>query len=83
MQFTLYCQLKGNKPDYRRAMAGEQAKNFYHQFIEKLATEYTAEKIKGIRSQKRVLLSYKVKYKKNWKKYVFLFFFILCTYFSM
>ena len=28
-QFTLYCQMKGNKPDYRFAMGGEAAQNFY------------------------------------------------------
>lgn len=45
-QFTLYCQLKGNKPDYRHAMAGEKAKEFYGLFINKLKKDYEHDKIK-------------------------------------
>ncbi|XP_018017646.1 D-aminoacyl-tRNA deacylase [Hyalella azteca] len=45
-QFTLCCELKGNKPDYRKAMAGETASAFYTQFLEMLRREYEAEKIK-------------------------------------
>lgn len=49
-QFTLYCQMKGNKPDYRFAMGGEAAQNFYTEFLQEMKKGYGAageEKIKN------------------------------------
>lgn len=39
-QFTLYYKLKGNKPDFHHAMAGEKAKEMYDQLLQKLGTDY-------------------------------------------
>ena len=39
-QFTLYHQLKGTKPDFHDAMAGEEAKVLYDMFLEKLEKAY-------------------------------------------
>ncbi|KAG0722761.1 D-aminoacyl-tRNA deacylase [Chionoecetes opilio] len=46
MQFTLYCELKGNKPDYRHAMTGESAQQFYDKFLTHLCKQYKSEMIK-------------------------------------
>ena len=46
-QFTLYCELKGNKPDYRHAMTGESAQQFYNDFLTSLRMQYKSEMIKG------------------------------------
>ena len=35
-QFTLYCTMKGNKPDYHLAMGGDAAKDFYQQFLSEM-----------------------------------------------
>merc|ERR1712198_569477 len=35
-QFTLYCTMKGNKPDYHLAMGGDAAKDFYLQFLSEM-----------------------------------------------
>ncbi|XP_066970486.1 D-aminoacyl-tRNA deacylase 1 [Macrobrachium rosenbergii] len=45
-QFTLYCELKGNKPDYRHAMGGEAAQQFYQEFFTQLQKQYKPEMIK-------------------------------------
>ncbi|KAK8375502.1 hypothetical protein O3P69_008380 [Scylla paramamosain] len=45
-QFTLYCELKGNKPDYRHAMTGESAQQFYENFLTQLRRQYKSEMIK-------------------------------------
>lgn len=45
-QFTLYCELKGNKPDYRHAMGGEAAEKFYEDFMTHLSKQYSSDKIK-------------------------------------
>ncbi|XP_063537545.1 D-aminoacyl-tRNA deacylase isoform X1 [Cydia strobilella] len=45
-QFTLYNTWKGNKPDFHNAMAGDESKKFYEQFIEVLKKSYKPEKIK-------------------------------------
>ncbi|VVC95135.1 D-aminoacyl-tRNA deacylase [Leptidea sinapis] len=45
-QFTLYNTLKGNKPDFHLAMAGEQSKEFYEEFIQMLRDKYKPEKVK-------------------------------------
>jgi D-tyrosyl-tRNA(Tyr) deacylase len=44
-QFTLYSVLKGNKPDFHNAMAGEQAREFYERFIEEARNKYRADRI--------------------------------------
>lgn len=46
-QFTLYNRLKGNKPDFHLAMQGAEASNLYNLLLQKLGTEYSADKIKG------------------------------------
>lgn len=44
-QFTLYHQLKGNKPDYRFAMGGDESKAFYARFMATLRTSYKEDKV--------------------------------------
>ncbi len=39
-QFTLYHVLKGAKPDFHNAMKGEQAKDFYNEFLDELRRQY-------------------------------------------
>jgi len=46
-QFTLQCILKGNKPDFHEAMAGDQSKIMYDQFLEDMKKNYDASKIKN------------------------------------
>ena len=55
-QFTLYCQLKGNKPDYRRAMGGEEAQQLYQQLVDRLRSEYSQDKVKGERGLPLLIL---------------------------
>ncbi|XP_012696413.1 D-aminoacyl-tRNA deacylase 1 [Clupea harengus] len=45
-QFTLQCVLKGNKPDFHRAMPAELAQPFYSAMLERLREAYTPERIK-------------------------------------
>jgi len=45
-QFTLQCILKGNKPDFHEAMAGDDSKQFYHQMLLDLRKNYQDDKIK-------------------------------------
>ena len=35
-QFTLIHSMKGNKPDFRHAMAGEKAKEFFDSFVQEM-----------------------------------------------
>merc|ERR1719495_1482506 len=42
-QFTLYGQMKGNKPDFRHAMTGEAAKEFYAQFLAEMRQSHVQE----------------------------------------
>ncbi|KAH9509074.1 D-tyrosyl-tRNA(Tyr) deacylase [Bulinus truncatus] len=44
-QFTLESSLKGNKPDFRHAMAPELSQPFYNQFLEALKAQYRPDKI--------------------------------------
>lgn len=44
-QFTLYHQLKGNKPDFHHAMSGDQAKELYDRILKKLRNDYKRDKI--------------------------------------
>uniref|UniRef100_S4RP72 D-aminoacyl-tRNA deacylase n=1 Tax=Petromyzon marinus TaxID=7757 RepID=S4RP72_PETMA len=46
-QFTLQAVLKGNKPDFHLAMAGERAEPFYRLFLERLRSAYRPELVKG------------------------------------
>lgn len=39
-QFTLYCTLKGNKPDFHLSMDGDRSRAFYAEFIRKLRSEH-------------------------------------------
>ncbi|CAL4093709.1 unnamed protein product, partial [Meganyctiphanes norvegica] len=45
-QFTLYCELQGNKPDYRKAMGGDAAEQFYTEFLNQMKKQYKPEMIK-------------------------------------
>ena len=47
-QFTLYHTLKGNKPDFREAMATEDSKILYEKFISKLQDNYEPNLVKSI-----------------------------------
>lgn len=44
-QFTLYFELKGNKPDYRYAMPGESAQQFYEGFMTHLCQQYKGDMV--------------------------------------
>eukprot|EP01102_Stenamoeba_stenopodia_P001422 TRINITY_DN11234_c0_g1_i2.p1 TRINITY_DN11234_c0_g1~~TRINITY_DN11234_c0_g1_i2.p1 ORF type:complete len:216 (+),score=45.24 TRINITY_DN11234_c0_g1_i2:23-649(+) len=39
-QFTLYATLKGNKPDFHKAMEPEKAKSFYEAFVKEVKQNY-------------------------------------------
>ncbi|XP_058450152.1 D-aminoacyl-tRNA deacylase [Malaya genurostris] len=45
-QFTLYNRMKGNKPDFSRAMQGAEAQCLYSTLLQKLAAQYEQTKIK-------------------------------------
>ncbi|XP_064472262.1 D-aminoacyl-tRNA deacylase 1-like isoform X2 [Ornithodoros turicata] len=45
-QFTLYCTLKGNKPDFHQAMDGERSKSFYSEFLRRLKSEHGGALVK-------------------------------------
>jgi len=45
-QFTLYCTMKGNKPDYHLTMAGDAAKEFYNQFLTEMRQGLHEDKVK-------------------------------------
>ncbi|ELR20188.1 Dtyrosyl-tRNA(Tyr) deacylase [Acanthamoeba castellanii str. Neff] len=44
-QFTLYGYLKGNKPDFHKAMGSDRSKAFYEAFVEMVKSKYQADKI--------------------------------------
>eukprot|EP00826_Nyctotherus_ovalis_P037331 TRINITY_DN3398_c0_g1_i10.p2 TRINITY_DN3398_c0_g1~~TRINITY_DN3398_c0_g1_i10.p2 ORF type:complete len:172 (+),score=34.53 TRINITY_DN3398_c0_g1_i10:890-1405(+) len=44
-QFTLYGYLKGNKPDFHKALEHEQAKDLYIKFVEVLQAKYAKDKV--------------------------------------
>ena len=44
-QFTLYSILKGNKPDFHKALEPDKAMKLYNAFVENLRSIYIAEKI--------------------------------------
>ncbi|XP_023244420.1 D-aminoacyl-tRNA deacylase 1-like [Centruroides sculpturatus] len=45
-QFTLYCTLKGNKPDFHLSMAPDRSQPFYEEFVERLKNSYKPELVK-------------------------------------
>ncbi len=45
-QFTLCGRLKGNKPDFSKAMSPLQAKSMYETLLDRLRKEYGEDKIK-------------------------------------
>uniref|UniRef100_A0A182QBF4 D-aminoacyl-tRNA deacylase n=1 Tax=Anopheles farauti TaxID=69004 RepID=A0A182QBF4_9DIPT len=45
-QFTLYHRLKGNRPDFSRAMQGPEAQQLYGTLLEKLRTLYVPDRIR-------------------------------------
>ena len=42
-QFTLYHVMKGNKPDFHLAMAGEKSKLFYEDFLSEMKKAHSSE----------------------------------------
>ena len=46
-QFTLYCQLKKNKPDFHQSMAATESKKLYEQLLAKIRTEHDPSLVKG------------------------------------
>ena len=42
-QFTLYHVMKGNKPDFHLAMAGDQSNLFYEQFLAEMRKGHSSE----------------------------------------
>ena len=46
-QFTLYHVMKGNKPDFHLAMAGEQSSQFYEEFLVEMKKAYKEDKVKN------------------------------------
>lgn len=47
-QFTLYASVKkGRKPDFHGAMSGNQAKEYFSNFVELVRKEYSQDKVKG------------------------------------
>ena len=45
-QFTLFCNFKGNKPDYHLAMPPREAQEVYENFLTSLRSTYREDKIK-------------------------------------
>ncbi|XP_053667500.1 D-aminoacyl-tRNA deacylase [Anopheles marshallii] len=45
-QFTLYHRLKGNRPDFSRAMQGPEAQQLYGSLLKQLRDQYSAERIR-------------------------------------
>uniref|UniRef100_A0A182VR71 D-aminoacyl-tRNA deacylase n=1 Tax=Anopheles minimus TaxID=112268 RepID=A0A182VR71_9DIPT len=44
-QFTLYHRLKGNRPDFSRAMQGPEAQQLYGSLLKKLRDQYAPERV--------------------------------------
>ncbi|XP_059469161.1 D-aminoacyl-tRNA deacylase 1 isoform X1 [Neocloeon triangulifer] len=45
-QFTLYHELKGNKPDFHNSMGPDAARSFYDNFLAELRKHYKSELVK-------------------------------------
>lgn len=48
-QFTLDVTLKGNKPDFSKAMGPDHARPFYSKFLDVLKSKYKPDKVQGYR----------------------------------
>mmetsp|Transcript_25283 Transcript_25283/g.35311 ORF Transcript_25283/g.35311 Transcript_25283/m.35311 type:complete len:226 (-) Transcript_25283:22-699(-) len=46
-QFTLYCKLKGNKPDFHAAMNSSKSEPMYEEFLDLAAGAYRKDRISG------------------------------------
>lgn len=46
-QFTLYCKLQGNKPDFHQALPSEESKILYNKLINELKVMYNPSLVKG------------------------------------
>uniref|UniRef100_A0A182RQJ7 D-aminoacyl-tRNA deacylase n=1 Tax=Anopheles funestus TaxID=62324 RepID=A0A182RQJ7_ANOFN len=44
-QFTLYHRLKGNRPDFSKAMQGPEAQQLYGSLLKQLREQYTSDRI--------------------------------------
>ena len=44
-QFTLYGYLKGNKPDFHRAMGPDAAREAFHGFVDAVKAAYVPERV--------------------------------------
>ena len=54
-QFTLHAKTnKGTKPDFHNAMKSEDSREFYHNFLNLLRTEYQKEKVQEGRFGERM-----------------------------
>ena len=49
------CVLKGNKPDFHKAMDGEKSQQFYEDFLAEMRHRYQPEKIKGLHTKLDIL----------------------------
>ena len=47
LQFTLQCVLKGNKPDFHKAMGGTESEQLYQEFLQQMRAAYRPDAIKG------------------------------------
>ncbi|XP_055539887.1 D-aminoacyl-tRNA deacylase [Wyeomyia smithii] len=46
-QFTLYNRMKGNKPDFSRAMQGPEAQSLYGVLLQRLGSQYRPDRVKN------------------------------------
>lgn len=46
-QFTLYCKLKGNKPDFHQALPSEESNTLYNKLLSELKIMYNPLLVKG------------------------------------
>ena len=44
-QFTLFCKMKGNKPDFHDALDGSEARVLFDKFVERLRAKYIPEMV--------------------------------------
>ncbi|OLN85579.1 D-tyrosyl-tRNA(Tyr) deacylase 1 [Colletotrichum chlorophyti] len=56
-QFTLFAKIVKNKPDFRLSAPADDAKKFYHYFLEKIKDGYAVDKIKDGRFQAMMAVS--------------------------
>lgn len=46
-QFTLYCKMQGNKPDFHHALPSEESRTLYNTLISELKVMYNPLLVKG------------------------------------